>query len=214
LWGEVKLWNAETGLEIFTLKGYNAWVTAVCFSPDGKHFAFAGSDGTVMVCDAAKGQEVFSFKGHRGPVSSLCFSPDGRHLAWASLGFYQRNRPRGPALPDEFDQPARISPGVVMICDAATGQEILTLRRHTDRVFGVCFSPDGKRLATANWDGTVKVWDAATGQLVRTLEGHTKAVTSVCFSPDGQRLASASLDGTVKVWDADERQEVHAADPR
>jgi WD40 repeat protein/tetratricopeptide (TPR) repeat protein len=85
----------------------------------------------------------------------------------------------------------------------------LTLRGHTHWVWSVCFSPDGRRLATASVDRTVKVWDAQTGQEILTLRGHTEGVRSVCFSPDGRRLATASarwtsmdLPGEVKVWDA------------
>ena len=70
------------------------------------------------------------------------------------------------------------------------------------------FSPDGKRLASANEDQTVKLWDAMTGQEILTLKGHTGDVLSVAFSPDGKRLASASLDGTIKLWDAGTSQEI------
>ena len=37
------------------------------------------------------------------------------------------------------------------VWDAATGQEILTLKGHTGSVKSVAFSPDGKRLASASW---------------------------------------------------------------
>ena len=89
----------------------------------------------------------------------------------------------------------------VRVWDAASGREMRTLEGHTDRVFGVAFSPDGKRIASASFDQTVKVWDAASGHEAQTLRGHTGWVSSVVFRPDGYRLASASADKTVRVWD-------------
>jgi WD40 repeat protein len=84
---------------------------------------------------------------------------------------------------------------------------LLTLEGHTGSVTCVCFSPDGKRMATGSVDQTVKLWDAATGQEVLSLRGHTAHVVSVCFSPDGKRLAAAAGDQAVKVWDAVSGQE-------
>jgi tetratricopeptide (TPR) repeat protein len=69
-------------------------------------------------------------------------------------------------------------------------------------VFGVAYSPDGTRLATASEDKTARLWDARTGQLLRELTGHTEMVTRVAFSPDGQRLATGSSAGTARLWDA------------
>ena len=89
--------------------------------------------------------------------------------------------------------------------DASSGRELLTLTGHTDEVFGVAFSPDGTRLATASNDQTAKVWDASSGRELLTLAGHTAVVVGVAFSPDGTRLATASYDGTARVWDTSVR---------
>ena len=76
-----------------------------------------------------------------------------------------------------------------------------TLNGHTDPVYAVAWSPDGKTIATAGFDNTVRLWEAASRKEIKSFEGHTKIVLAVAFSPDGRQLASASLDNTAKVWD-------------
>jgi len=75
------------------------------------------------------------------------------------------------------------------------------LREPGATVLQMTFSPDGRRLATANADKTVRVWDVESGREVGTLQ-HDAAVLSVAYSPDGRWLASGGDDGKVRVWDA------------
>jgi WD40 repeat protein len=216
---EVKVWDAQTGQELLTIKGGGE---SPVFSPDGKRLAtVTGRDRTVQVWDGQTGQELLSLKSGGSGGGDVAFSPDGKRLA---CGGYQGKDP------------------TVQMWDAQTGQVLFSLKGHSSYVYSVAFSPDGKRLASASFDdqtvkvwdtqagqelfslqgagrrvafspdgehlvgasryGPVKVWDAQTGKELLTLRGHTNNVNGVAFSPDGKRLASASEDHTVKVWDA------------
>lgn len=53
---------------------------------------------------------------------------------------------------------ARAGDEAVRAWDAEKGQELLTLKGHTGLLWSVCYSPDGKRIASASKDQTVKVW--------------------------------------------------------
>jgi WD40 repeat protein/transcriptional regulator with XRE-family HTH domain len=73
---------------------------------------------------------------------------------------------------------------------------------HTDGLYAVAYSPDGKSVLTGSTDETARLWDARTGAELRRFIGHTAAVEAVAFSPDGRFAATGGLDATARLWDA------------
>ncbi|MEA5499520.1 serine/threonine-protein kinase [Limnoraphis robusta Tam1] len=85
---------------------------------------------------------------------------------------------------------------------------ITTLTGHSNVVWSVAFSPDGRTLASGSCDTTIKLWDVQTQREIATLTGHSDNVSSVAFSPDSRTLASGSYDNTIKLWDVQTQREI------
>ncbi|BCL38029.1 eIF2A-related protein [Nostoc sp. MS1] len=78
--------------------------------------------------------------------------------------------------------------------------QVNILEGHSNQVYSVAYSPNGRQLASASRDKTIKIWDISTGKTLNTLSGHNSEVRSIAYSPDGKYLASASFDKTIKIW--------------
>src|SRR5690242_18744539 len=71
---------------------------------------------------------------------------------------------------------------------------------HQDIVQGVEWSPDGKYIATASYDGTVHILDAGNGQLLASYSDHMGHIWRVAWSPDSKYVASGGDDAMLRVW--------------
>ncbi len=187
--GELKVWDASSGLVTHTLKADTGGVFAsVAFSPDGKRLASALWDKTVKVWDPMSGLETMTLKGHLHPVASVAFSPDGKWIVSGSGALFVKK-------PDENE---------VKLWDATTGLEKLTLKAGQFSIKSVAASHDGKRLAAATFSEVAKMWDASSGQELFTLKAtNSGQVNSVAFSPDGQWMAAAGGVSTGALFPAD-----------
>ncbi len=188
--GELKIWDTDTGKELFALGGRTEYgISAIAWSPDGKRLAAGGGKtagfrnvlpGELKIWDAETGREVLKITGHLGKVNSATFSPDGGRLASAAGEF-------GP-------------PGQAKVWDLESGRELLDLRGHENQVNSIVWNPDGTRLATASANGAIKIFNAETGMALHTLQ-IALACNAAIWSPDGQLLATRSADEIVRIWD-------------
>jgi WD40 repeat protein len=177
-----KVWDAETGTQLFELKGHQGPVQSAAFSPDGKRIVTGSHDKTVKVWDVRTGAILVELKGHTGAVQCVGFSPDGAQII------------TGGGDPGK--------PGEAFLWDARAVPTPVELKGHTEHILSVTFSPDSARIATASDDGTVKLWDTRTGTVLHNLMGSKSNLQDLAFSPDGSRLLTSGDGPAAKVWDA------------
>ena len=212
--GQVTLWEIPSGKLLRTIivnREISAYTNSVVFTPDGKRLVTgmtryrpgesAGkhtSKGEISEWDAQTGALERKWEPLDAGIHSVTFSPDGQFLV------------------------AGCSDAAIKFLDIKKRELSRTLRG-TSRVFSLCFSPDGKTLASCvgpdlpaiagQIEPLLKVCliDAETEQLNLMPVSHRYFVTAVAFSHDGQYLASGdeglySLSsyrhegGTVKIW--------------
>ncbi|KAL0482563.1 hypothetical protein AKO1_014459 [Acrasis kona] len=76
-----------------------------------------------------------------------------------------------------------------------------TLEHHTDEVWHVQFSPDGKLIITTSADHTAILYETSKLHTPKCiLRGHSDTVSYARFSPDSKRVLTCSEDRSVKLW--------------
>ena len=147
--GDVRIWDADTGLALADLIGqdpksnierhddgsvtvtHGLAITALAFSPNNDHIA-VGNRAKIRMLGS---QQQFRFKETKHGAAALAFSPDGTVLASGTHG------------------------GQIILWDLLSGNRINTLNGHTQPIEMLVFSPDGKTLVSTGQDGAIFVWD-------------------------------------------------------
>ena len=81
--------------------------------------------------------------------------------------------------------------------------EQAVIHGHSNLVWFVAFSPDGKRLVSRSNDNTIRVWDVETGEIVAGPFQHERLVICAVFSTDSKSVLSASEANTIRTWNTD-----------
>jgi WD40 repeat protein len=209
--GRIRLLDVASGKVLWTEQAADEEVTALAFSPNGKHLASGAGfvESAVRLWEVASGREVARLEGHRTFVRSLLFWPDGETLASASgdqtihlwdvgsLDLVPARPARSSAdstRPDYQPQRRQPRPRVVELHPDST------LRGHRLEVWSLALCPDNTTLVSGSKDGSVCVWDTANLQRNQSCVTLPVPVRAWSFAPDGQAILALNEQGRVVRW--------------
>lgn len=210
------------------------------FDPAARRVASGGSDRRALVFDLREGGSTAPdlLALHQQDVRSATWSDDGTLLAtWSGERVVRifhaadRRLVRTIAAPDVDEECVRLrfardgtcvegfdrtSRHVWFTTDDSELDVLRGHRTNTDGnrypyLYAVAFSPDGRRMATAGWDGDVRVWSVETCRTLAVL-ATPGPVHAIAFSPDGARIVAAGRPHHVTSFDARTGRRIAAAD--
>lgn len=235
----VRVWNAQFGQLVKTLRGHDSWVRSCAFAPDGKRVISGGRDNFARLWDIAGYEEARVLqgrwlRGHDDAVMAVAFSPKGDQIVTASRDRTARAWDPLTGQPTvSFDEGhsflassavyyplgKRLATAAVdnttRVWDVTTGVQLLELK-NTGRASAIAVSSRGNWLLTGGnqtkdtW--IAQLWDAETGELLHQLPGHRGEVTAVAFSPDDRFCFTGDSHGTGALWSTQTGQQVRRLD--
>ena len=227
----VRLWDAETETLHKSLKGHRKPILGLTFSRDGSRIASTSEDKTIRVWNVATGRRKHTFKTHAKDLQRIVFSPNGETLASASMdgiihqwdlntgkhkntivghgdGFAPKNIVFSK---DKITAATTYGKNNIILYDLNTQEVQTILTGHKKQVYKLCFSPDGKTLASGSMDKTIRIWTVDTGEHKKTLKGHSDRVSHIMFKDDAT-LISYGHDKMVRLWDIKKGRQKYSFD--
>ena len=172
----VRLFDADSGVEVLREPGHLGPVRRLAFSPDGDTLASGGEDGRVLLWNVPGGHWSLTLEAAPEPVLDLAFGAQGGELVAAT---------RGPDM-------ARF--------DAELGGVLERLEGHGGGVARLLVGPSGALVASGGLDGTLLFWEP-TGALRAWRDGHAAALTGLALDPTRDLVASTGEDRMLRLWD-------------
>jgi WD40 repeat protein len=174
---------------------YQGDVKLAHFFADGRRLITAAG-ASLRVYDVPAGKLLAEWKGYNLPLESVAVDPEGKWAVVTSSGY---------ALVGHSDgKNYHYTDRLAYIIDLRTGKELHRLRGSENKLVEAAFSPDGRRIVTASWDGAARLYNAASGKLLHTLPVPTKpglsgaelALKRACFTPDGKHVLTVTANAS------------------
>lgn len=212
-----KVYNYETGLELFALSGFPKELESLAIHPLKPWVC--GRDYThVYVWDYTTGSLI---KKLEIKLNNLAFTNDGRYLVGSDLDVYFVNAHTWEVA-KEFkkysfspDCMAFNPSGTLFATGYRNGQvkvwdmnrikivhHIVAGPEDKGDIFDMVFSPDGNTLITGGKEQVLKFWDVKTGK-EKTSISFSSSIDKICISPNGKTIACARgscVDGTYLIF--------------
>lgn len=177
--GGFEIWKMQC---VFSLQNE---VNAIKWDPQGLLLASCSDDMTLKIWSMKQDMAVHDLQAHSKEIYTIKWSPTGPGTQNPNMNLILASA--------SFDSTVRL-------WDIDRGAIIHTLTRHTEPVYSVAFSPDGKFLASGSFDKCVHIWSTQSGQLVHSYKG-TGGIFEVCWNSRGDKVGASASDGSVFVLD-------------
>jgi transducin (beta)-like 1 len=170
---------------IKTFHGHQNEVNAIKWDPQGRLLASCSDDMTLKIWTMSKDTPVHNLQAHNKEIYTIKWSPTGPGTMNPNATLLLASA--------SFDSTVRLWDVERGVCQS-------TLVKHSEPVYSVAFSPDGRLLATGSFDKAIHIWDIARSEIVHSYRG-TGGIFEVCWNSRGTRVGASASDGTVCVLD-------------